>query len=219
MLIGLIGKPNAGKSTFFKACTLANVEIAPYPFTTLKPNQGIGYVKVSCPETEIKKRCNPNHGFCLKGERFIPVKLIDVAGLVPQAYLGKGRGNEFLNDLIEADLFIHIIDASGKTNEHGEITENYDVSKDIDVIEKEIEMWIKSILAKNWKSLERKAQTTSLTKEIAGQLSGMKIKEEDVKNIIKKLNLNEKGNWSELALLKFAVQIRKNKQTNDYSSQ
>ena len=97
MLIGLVGKPNAGKSTFFKACTLAEVEIASYPFTTIKANEGVGFVRVKCPETEIKelkgKTCNPNHGFCLNGQRFVPVKLIDVAGLVPEAHKGKGRGS------------------------------------------------------------------------------------------------------------------------------
>jgi hypothetical protein len=165
MLIGLVGKPNVGKSTFFKACTLAEVDIASYPFTTIQPNQGVGYVRVKCPESE--KKCQPNHGFCLKGERFIPVKLIDVAGLVPEAHLGKGRGNEFLDDLREADLLIHILDSSGKTNENGEPTQNYDINKDVEFLEKEIDMWIFGILQKNWKNLERKAKSTSLIKEIA----------------------------------------------------
>ena len=98
MLIGIVGKTNCGKSTFFKAATLANVEIANRPFVTLKPNQGIGFVKVECPEKQAGKKCSPNHGFCVNGERFIPIKLIDVAGLVPEAHLGKGRGNEFLDD-------------------------------------------------------------------------------------------------------------------------
>jgi len=213
MLIGIIGKANVGKSTFFKACTLANVAIAPYPFTTLKPNIGAGYVKVECPESKLEqlkgKKCKPNHGYCLNGERFVPFKLIDVAGLVPEAYLGKGRGNEFLNDLIEADLFIHILDASGKTDEHGEITEGYDISKDIIFLEKEIDMWIKGILIRNWKSLERKAQSSSLTKEITQQLSGLKIKEEDVKKIILKLELDEKGGWTDLDLFKFSTHVRK----------
>jgi len=212
MLIGLVGHPNTGKSTFFKACTLANVAIAPYPFTTIKPNIGAGYVRVKCPEISEEKlkgkKCKPNHGYCLKGERFVPFKLIDVAGLVPEAYLGKGRGNEFLNELIEADCLIHILDASGKTNEHGELTENYDISKDIIFLEKEIDFWIKQILTKNWNSLERKAQSTSLIKEIHQQLSGLKIKEEDVKEIIKKLNLNEKGSWTEKDSLKFSEKIR-----------
>lgn len=209
MLIGVVGKTNCGKSTFFKACTLANVEIANRPFVTLKPNVGVGYVKVSCPETQIKKKCKPNHGFCINGERFVPIKLIDVAGLVPEAHLGKGRGNEFLDDLREADLFIHILDASGKTNELGEPTENYPIERDVLFLEKEIDFWILGILKRNWKSLERKALSTSLSYEITQQLTGLKIKEDYVKEIISKLGLNEKGNWADSDLLSFSTEIRK----------
>src|SRR3989344_2835657 len=119
MIIGLVGKPSAGKSTFFKASTLAEVDIANYPFTTIKPNSGIGYVKVECAEKFFKVKCNPRTGYCLSGTRFVPFQLIDVAGLVPDAHKGKGRGNQFLDDLRQADALIHIVDMSGSTNEHG----------------------------------------------------------------------------------------------------
>src|SRR3970040_2190760 len=117
MLIGLVGKPSSGKSTFFKAATLAEVDIAPYPFTTIKPNHGVGYVKVDCIDKEMGVQCQPAHGFCLKGQRFVPVELMDVAGLVPGASEGKGLGNQFLDDLNQADVLIHIIDIAGSTNE------------------------------------------------------------------------------------------------------
>ncbi len=209
MLIGLVGKPNAGKSTFFKACTLANVKIANYPFTTLDANQGVGYVRVECPEIQKGEKCKPNHGFCIDGKRFVPIKLIDVAGLVPGASEGRGKGNEFLDDLREADLLIHVLDASGKTDSQGQATEGYDISQDILFLEKEIDMWIKGILTKNWHSIERKALSTSLSKEIAEQLSGLKIREDDIKEIIRELNLNEKGGWTDIDLFKFSTHIRK----------
>src|SRR3989344_4815991 len=110
MLIGLVGKPSVGKSTFFKAETLAEVEIASYPFTTIKPNRGIGYVRVECIEKEFKTKCNPNKGFCIDGQRFVPVEILDVAGLVPGASEGKGLGNKFLDDLTGADMFIQVVD-------------------------------------------------------------------------------------------------------------
>jgi len=216
MLIGLVGKPNSGKSTFFKACTLANVAIAPYPFTTLEPNEGVGFVRTRCPTEEIKelknknKECNPNHGFCVRGERFVPVKLIDVAGLVPEAHKGKGRGNEFLDDLREADLLIHVLDASGRTNAQGNPAENYNVEEDIEFLVKEIDMWIYGILEKNWKTLIRKSKTSKLSEVLTEQLSGLKIKEDDIKIIMKKLQLSEKAeNWKDSHILEFVEEIRK----------
>ena len=121
MLIGLVGKPSVGKSTFFKASTMADVAIAPHPFTTIKPNHGIAYVKVDCIDTEFKVQCNPNHGFCIEGKRFVPVELMDVAGLVRGASEGKGLGNKFLDDLREADAFIQIVDISGRTDAEGKL--------------------------------------------------------------------------------------------------
>src|SRR3989339_102498 len=122
MLIGLVGKPSVGKSTFFKAATLAEVEIASYPFTTIKANHGVGYVKVDCIEKEFHTKCNPNKGFCINQNRFVPIDLMDVAGLVPGASEGKGLGNQFLNDLRDANAFIHIVDSSGTTDTEGKPT-------------------------------------------------------------------------------------------------
>ena len=125
MLLGLVGKPSVGKSTFFKAATLAEVEIASYPFTTIKANHGVGYVKVDCIDKEFNVQCNPNHGFCIDHNRFVAVDLMDVAGLVPGASEGKGLGNQFLDDLRQANAFIHIVDASGTTDIEGKPTEGH----------------------------------------------------------------------------------------------
>src|SRR3989344_6118781 len=156
MLIGLVGCPSVGKSTFFKAATLAEVEIASYPFTTIKPNRGVGYVKIDCIDKEFKTQCNPNHGFCINHKRFVPVELMDVAGLVPGASEGKGLGNQFLDDLRQADAFIQIVDASGETDEGGKQTKNYDVCKDVEFLEDELDKCYCNILKKVWKSFARK---------------------------------------------------------------
>ena len=215
MLIGLVGKPSVGKSTFFKAATLAEVEIASYPFTTIKPNRGIGYVKVECIDTEFKTKCNPSHGFCIDGKRFVPIELMDVAGLVPGASEGKGLGNQFLDDLRQADVFIHIVDLSGTTNAEGKLLEegkNYDVSEDILFLEDELDKWFHNLLNKMWKTFARKTEMEKLkfSEAVAKQFSGLKVKEEHVKKVVLKLNLPEKPTlWSDTEVKKFASELRK----------
>ncbi len=212
MLIGLVGKPSVGKSTFFKAATLAEVEIAPYPFTTIKPNHGVGYVKVDCIDKEFNTQCNPNHGFCINHKRFVPIDLMDVAGLVPGASEGKGLGNQFLDDLRQADVFIHIVDLSGTTDENGKPTENYDISKDIIFLEEELDKWFLGILMKVWKGFARKAELEedNFAIAVANQFSGLKVKEEHVRLALSKLNLPARpSSWNEGQLLKFAAELRK----------
>ena len=211
MLIGIVGKANCGKSTFFKACTLADVAIASYPFTTIKANEGVGFVKVKCPEGS--KKCQPNHGYCQEGFRFVPFKLMDVAGLVPGASKGKGRGNEFLDDLREADVFIHIIDASGKTNEQGNLVENYDVSKDISWLENELDLWYAGIFKKVWKTFSREVESenANFVQAVLKQFSGLKVSEEQINNAIKitGLDVSRPSGWNEREVFEFASELRK----------
>jgi hypothetical protein len=212
MLIGLVGKPSVGKSTFFKATTLAEIEIASYPFTTIKANHGVGFVKIECIDKEFNTQCNPNHGFCLNHQRFVPINLIDVAGLVKGASEGKGLGNQFLDDLRQADVFIHIVDMSGTTDEAGKQTENYEVSKDIIFLEEELDKWFLGILMKVWKSFARKAELESdnFAQAVANQFSGLKVKEEQVKKVLLKLNYSTRpSTWNEKQLLEFASKLRK----------
>ncbi|MFQ5920671.1 MAG: GTPase, partial [Nitrososphaerales archaeon] len=121
VLVGLLGKANVGKSTFFNAATQLNVPVASHPFTTIKPNVGIGYARVSCVCREFKVKDNPVHSVCIDGNRLIPVKLIDVAGLVPGAHEGRGLGNKFLDDARQSDALIHVVDASGSTDSEGRL--------------------------------------------------------------------------------------------------
>jgi ribosome-binding ATPase YchF (GTP1/OBG family) len=163
MIIGVVGKANVGKSTFFKASTLADVEIANYPFATIKPNTGIGFVKIDCADQFFKVQCNPRIGYCVNHKRFVPFDMIDVAGLVPGAHEGKGMGLSFLNDLNQADALIHVVDISGSTNERGEPVEpgERDPSDDIKFLEDELDFWYLDILKKTWEKFSRSVTQTN----------------------------------------------------------
>ena len=213
MLIGLVGKPSVGKSTFFKAATLADAEIASYPFTTIKPNHGIGYVKIPCIDTYFKTQCQPREGFCINHKRFVPVELMDVAGLVPGASEGKGLGNQFLDDLTQADAFIHIVDSSGTTNEEGKPAKNHNPSKDIEFLERELNIWYSNILKKAWKTFSRQIESSkeNFVEAVAKQLSGLKVNENQIKSVILKSNLNieKPTSWTDEEIIKFASALRK----------
>jgi len=146
MLVGIVGKANVGKSTFFKALTTADILIANYPFATIEPNKGVGFAKIDCVCGEFNTQCNPRVGSCIDKKRFVPVDILDVAGLVPGAHEGKGMGNKFLDDLRQADVLLHVVDMSGSTNEKGEPVEtgSYDPAFDIKFLEIELDMWILS---------------------------------------------------------------------------
>jgi len=212
MLLGLVGKPSCGKSTFFKACTLANVAIAPYPFTTIKPNHGMGYVRIDCIDSEFKVQCMPRTGYCIKGQRFVPVELMDVAGLVKGASEGRGLGNQFLDDLRQADCFIHIVDVSGETDSEGKETKNYNPVQDIDMLENELDLWYLGILKKVWKTFARtlEMQKENFSRAVAKQFSGLKVSEDDVKRVVlkTKLNAEKPTSWGEEEVASFAHELR-----------
>lgn len=162
MKIGLVGKPNVGKSTFFKAATLKDVAIADYPFTTIEPNVGVAYVRAKCPHVDLGVQCKPNHGECRDGTRFVPVELVDVAGLVPGAHEGRGLGNKFLDDLRRADALLHVVDASGSADAEGRPVApgTHDPLADVQFLEDEFTWWIDGILAKDWDRIFKRVQVS-----------------------------------------------------------
>lgn len=190
LTLALAGKPNCGKSTFFKAATMANAEIANYPFTTINPNFGVAYVRTKCACTELKVKCS----HCVDGNRFVAVNLIDVAGLVPDAHKGKGLGNQFLDNLRQADAILHIIDASGGTDSEGNPVGagNHDPAEDVKFLGFEMTMWVHGILAKHWSHISRQSQGkgNALEQGIAETFTGLGITFEDVRDIELSLKLD-----------------------------
>ncbi len=213
MLVGLVGRPNAGKSTFFKAATLIDVLIANYPFATIKANHGIAYVKIKDLATDFGKVSNPREGYVKEGWRFVPFELMDVAGLVEGASEGRGLGNAFLNDLSAADAFIHVVDMSGESDGEGKPTQGYYPGNDIRIIENELDLWYYGLLQKAWKVFARTAemQHQNLAQAVAKQFSGLKVTEEDVRHVIikSKLDAERPSSWNDEQLRSFAQLLRK----------
>lgn len=209
MTIGLAGKPNSGKSTFFKASTLADVEIANYPFTTIHPNKGVTYVRVKCPCIEKDHRC----GNCVDGIRYVPIELIDVAGLVPDAHMGKGLGNTFLDDLRQAQAIIHVIDAAGCTDIEGNPVDIgcHDPVEDVQFLNHEITMWMVGILKRNWQKLSRKMQGENLKIErvLAEQLAGAGVEESQVIEALLMTRLDHNiTKWTDKEIIDLCDKIR-----------
>ena len=202
MLIGIVGAPNKGKSTLFSALTLNEVEIADYPFTTINPNLGVAYAVRDCVEKELGVKCNARNSLCLNGSRKIPVNLIDVAGLVEGAHEGKGRGNQFLNDLAASDALLLVVDASGKTDSNGNSCSGCDPVKDVEIVKSELVEWVSSIIKKHLHPISKRVDGINALAEI---LTGLKVSKEEIKAVISSLGLSEvKITWSNAEVRRFS---------------
>jgi len=214
VLIGLIGKANVGKSTFFSASTENIVNIANYPFTTVKPNLGICHVRIKCVCTEFGVKDNPVHSICVDGIRYIPIQIIDVAGLVPGAHAGKGLGNKFLDDARQADALIHVIDISGSTDFEGRpLTPGTgDPLEDVRFVDDEFDLWLVSIIKRDWDHIRELDSSGLNTAQILKKrLSGLAVTESTIDKVLNKFNLHNKKirSWTEQELFNFCQSIRR----------
>ena len=215
LLVGVVGKPNTGKSTFFSAVTLIPVPIENRPFTTIKPNKGIGYLRAPCVCKEFDIKDDPVNSACVDGIRLIPVELIDCAGLVSGAWQGKGLGNLFLDEIRKADALIHIVDAAGATDEDGRQCKpgTRDPIKDIEFLDYEIAMWLVQIIKKDWRKIIQMVETTrgSIIDPLSDRLSGLAIRKTHIIEALRKTNLEPErpARWSDEDLFNFVSVLRK----------
>jgi len=211
--IGLIGKANVGKSTFFSAATETPVPIGNFPFTTIQPNIGVAYVKADC-------ACNyfgikHQNQLCVNGTRFIPVNLIDVAGLVPGAHDGKGLGNQFLDDARQAEVLIHVVDIAGTTDIQGHPIPigTHNPLEDVEFVQDEFDQWFIDILRREWDKLTREIEQkrAKLTDGIAKRFAGLGIKDYQIQDVLHKLELISKNSkeWNDFDIQTFVKELRK----------
>jgi len=210
----MVGKPNVGKSTFFSAATLIPVPIENRPFTTIKPNRGIAYVRSSCVCHEFEVCDDPRQSVCIDGVRLIPIELVDCAGLVPDAWQGRGLGNFFLDEIRRADALIHVIDAAGATDAEGRpcAPGSRDPLEDVQFLEHELTMWVVQILQKDWRRLSQSIATIrgNLVDELYNKLSGLAISKPAIAEAIRNSVLDPERpiEWTTEDLREFANQLR-----------
>jgi ribosome-binding ATPase YchF (GTP1/OBG family) len=214
-LVGVVGKPNTGKSTFFSALTLLPIPIENRPFTTIKPNRGIAYLRSPCVCREFNVTDQPQNSICINSTRLIPIELVDCAGLIPGSWLGKGLGNYFLDEIMKADALIHMVDVAGATDEEGNPSKpgTRDPLLDVEFLDYEITMWLMGIIKKDWKKICQKVDTTksAFVDLLLNRVSGLSIKKPHVTTALKQteLDIEHPVNWTEEELITFTKELRR----------
>jgi len=214
-IVGIVGKANVGKSTFFAAATLKPVEIAAFPFTTIKADRGVGYIRAPCVCRELKVHDDPQNSACVDGVRLIPVDLIDTPGLIPGAHMGKGLGNQFLDDVRRADALIVVADASGATDINGQPTDPlaHDPVEDVQMFETEFDLWLRALLVKDWDSITRTAQAkkANVDRYLEEKLTGLGIGRAQIAQAVQEAGLDafKSGQWTKEDFTWFTTVLRK----------
>ena len=212
MQVGLLGKANVGKSTFFAALTETAVPTGNFPFTTISPNTGVAHVRTecACAQFDVKHE----HPLCRDGIRMVPVKLIDIAGLVPGAHQGRGLGNQFLDDARQAAVLIHVVDAAGSTDIQGQPVPpgTHDPCLDIKFVVEEFDMWFADILGRDWDKLCREVdqKRIKLAGGIASRFAGLGVREADVQSVVQAMGMAARNpkEWDRQDIADFARRLR-----------
>ena len=214
-LVGVVGKANVGKSTFFAAATLKPVEIAGFPFTTLKANRGVAYVRSACACRELGVKDEPVNSACVDGVRLVPVEVIDCPGLIRGAHQGKGLGNQFLDEVRRADALIVVCDAAGATDENGQPVPlgSHDPIDDVRMFESEFDLWILGIVRKDWDKISRTAEAgkENIDRHLDEKLTGLGMNRGHVSAAVEVAGLDpyKARSWSGEGLARFVSELRK----------
>ncbi|TFH04033.1 MAG: redox-regulated ATPase YchF [Candidatus Thorarchaeota archaeon] len=191
--VGIVGKPSCGKTSFTNAACKTDFKVGSYPFTTIEANVGVTHIRTACACTDFDVVDNPKNSICIDGVRLVPIKLIDVAGLVPGAHEGRGMGNQFLDDLRQADVLIHIVDASGALDSDGQEVGagSQDPADDVRFLEEELVEWMLDIVKKDWRRVTGrvKSEGAKLDELLLEKLSGLKITRAHILMALRKSNL------------------------------
>ncbi len=194
--IGLVGKTNTGKTTFFNAATLSSEEISSYPFTTKKPVTATAHAITLCVHPEFNVEDNPNNSKCIDGWRYIPIEIIDLPGLIKDAWKGKGLGNQFLSIAAQSDALLHVVDASGGVDSSGKITEagSGDPISDFADIEEELILWYQKIFEGNREKISKLVNSgTELIEALPDLYRGIGVQKSHVKETLQATELEDKN--------------------------
>ncbi len=214
-MVGLVGKANVGKSTFFGAATLKPVDIAGFPFTTVKADRGVGYIRAPCVCREFGVQDNPINSACVDGVRLIPVDLIDTPGLIPGAHQGRGLGNQFLDEVRRADALIVVADASGATDLNGQPVEpmTNDPVDDVRMFEDEFDLWLRALIRKDWDKVSRTAQSKKehISRHLEERLTGLGISRGQIAYAVQEAGLDGFNSvaWTGDEFTRFTTQLRR----------